>query len=226
MSESVDKLKRVLIGKLQDGKSAVYVGSAVEDTMLITDVYTCLDGKLTNVTFSNESGTSVSTMRNYYVYADDIDNDGVVELPSLITMYPIANSNTTERHDLIRWYAMNSDGGEINKMFTYHNFVAGWYLELDGQWATHLTVDQQADTYVFYLWDQAYTQTSELLTITAQRGMEREERNTEGAFVLYATESVTYWATLAQEAYDYGITQDVIIDRFHLIQRDWKTGET
>ena len=45
---------------------------------------------MTNVTFSNDSGTSIQTMRNFYVYADDIDNDGVVELPSLLTMKPVA----------------------------------------------------------------------------------------------------------------------------------------
>ena len=226
MSESADKLKRILIGKLYGGESAVYVASAVEDTMLITDVYTCQNGKLENVSFSSESGTSVRTMRNYYVYADDIDNDGVVELPSLITMRPLESGSTAERHDLIRWYAMKSDGTEVDKMFTYHNFVGGWYLELDSQWATRLTVLQQADAYVFHLWDSSFTQTQPILTIQAQRGKDRTQQMTEDAFILYSTESVTYWATLAQEAYDYGITQDILIDRFHLIQRDWKTGET
>ena len=65
MSEASDRLKRVLIGKLHDGKNAVYVASAIEDAMLITDVYTCKNGKLENVSFSSESGTSVRTMRNY-----------------------------------------------------------------------------------------------------------------------------------------------------------------
>lgn len=226
MSETADKLKRILTGKLHGGESAVYVASAVEDRMLITDVYTCQDGKLANVSFSSESGTSVRTMRNYYVYADDIDNDGVVELPALITMRTLESNSTAERHDLIRWYAMKSDGSEVDKMFTYHNFVSGWYLELDSQWASHLTVIQQADTYAFYLWDSSFTQTQLILTINAQRGKDRELQMTENAFILHSTESVTYWATLAQEAYDYGITQKIIIDRFHLIRRDWKTGET
>ena len=121
---------------------------------------------------------------------------------------------------------MKADGGEVDKMFTYHNFAGGWYLELDSNWATRLTVLQQADAYGFYLWDESFTETQPVLTITAQRGQERTQKISEEAFLLYATESVTYWATLAEKAYDYGITQDSIIDRFHLIQRDWKTGET
>jgi hypothetical protein len=86
MSESVDKLKRIITGRLHDGVPAVFVGSTVESGGIITDIYALVDGVFTNVSLSNESGTSVQTLRNYYVYAADIDDDGVVELPNLITM--------------------------------------------------------------------------------------------------------------------------------------------
>lgn len=227
MSESVDKLKRIIVGKLWGGEPAVYVASAVEDTMLITDVYAYIDGMLSNISFSNESGTSVKTLRNYYVYADDIDNDGVVELPHLITMMPMADGTSAERHDLIRWYAMKADGSEVDKMYTFHNFVGGWYLELDGDWASRLTVLQQGSHYEFYLWNERFTQTQKILTITVLSGQNRTEQEGAGnQFVIHATESMTYLATLEEGAADYGITQQIITQRFHLIQRDWKTGET
>ena len=227
MSESVDHLKRIIVGKLHDGEPAVYVASSVGDTALITDVYAHINGMLENISFSNESGTSVMTLRNYYVYADDIDNDGVVELPDLITMKPMAGGGSTGRHDLIRWYAMKADGSEMDKMYTYHNYVGGWYLELDSRWASELTVIQTGNDYEFHLWNDSFMDTKKILTISAQRGQERDDQvGSDNKFVLYATESQTFWATLAEEAYDYGITQDLIIKRFHLIQRDWKTGET
>lgn len=227
MSGSADKLKRVLTGKLHGGEPAVYVASAVEDTMLITDVYACIDGMLANVSFSNESGTSVKTLRNYYVYADDIDNDGVVELPALITMKPMGSSSGTDRHDLIRWYAMKADGSEVDKKYTYHNFVGGWFMELDSQWASRLTVLQTGSAYEFYLWDTSFLETKKILTISAQHGQRRtDQQEAENSFILYTTESMTFWATLDEEAYDYGVTRDMVISRFHLIQRDWKTGET
>lgn len=227
MSESADRLKRVLTGKLHGGEPAVYVASAVEDTMLITDVYAYIDGMLANVSFSNESGTSVKTLRNYYVYADDIDNDGVVELPSLITMKPMGSSSGTDRHDLIRWYAMKADGSEVDKKYTYHNFVGGWFMELDSQWASRLTVLQTGNAYEFYLWDTSFLDTKKILTISAEHGQGRSDQQEAGSsFILYTTESMTLWATLAEEAYEYGVTHDMVISKFHLIQRDWKTGET
>lgn len=57
MSQPVDKLKRVLVGKLDGGKTAVYTACAVEDAALVTDVFTIADGALKNVAFSNDSGT-------------------------------------------------------------------------------------------------------------------------------------------------------------------------
>ncbi len=227
MSAAVDQLKRILLGELSDGEPAVYAASAVGDTALITDVYACMDGKLSNISFSNESGTSVKTMRNYYVFADDIDSDGVVELPALITMKPLDIARTSDTHNLIRWYAMKSDGSEVDKLHTYHNFVDGWYMELDSKWAPQLTVLQQGNHYEFYLWDRQFQTTKKILTIFALSGQSREEQGTKNErFVLHETESVTYSAVLDQEAYAYGITQEVIIKRFHMIQRDWKTGET
>ena len=57
----------------------MYVASSADGKTIITDIFAIKSGEFTNISFSNESGTSVRTLRNYYVYADDIDMDGVVE---------------------------------------------------------------------------------------------------------------------------------------------------
>ena len=227
MSQPADKLKRIIIGKLDGGKAAVYIASAVGDTALITDVYTLIDGKLVNVTFSNGSGTSVQTMRNFYVYADDIDNDSVVELPYLITMKPLAGMMSADMHHLIRWYAMTPDGGEVDKMYTYHNFVGGWYMQLDSQWAPRLAVLNLGYQYEFYLWDTEYKTTEKIMTVFAFTGQNREEQGlSEHRFVLYKTDSVVYAARLEDCAAAYGLTQENVVYSFRMIQQDWKTGET
>lgn len=227
MSESVDNLKRIRTGKLHDGNPAVYVASAVGDTALITDVYALVDGVFTNVTLSNESGTSVKTMRNYYVYADDIDSDGVIELPFLITMVPVTDARSDQRHDLIRWYAMTSDGGEVDKLYTYHNFNSGWYLELDSQWAPRLAVKQEGSDYAFYLWDEAYENAEKIMTVYTLSGQNRTQQGTaDGGFILLSTESIVYAAKLEAAAEGYGIDQNTVKRSFKLIHEDWKTGET
>lgn len=227
MSQPTDRLKRIIVGKLDGGKTAVYVASAVGDTALITDVYTLLDQKLTNVTLSNESGTSVQTMRNFYVYADDIDNDGIVELPSLITMHPLPGMMSADMHHLIRWYGMTPSGDEVDKMSTYHNFVGGWYLQVSSQWAQRLVVLHQGYQTEFYIWDESFTSTQKLMTIYAFTGQNREELGlSEGRFILQKTDSVVYAALLEDEAQKFELARENVVYCFRLIQHDWKTGET
>ena len=228
MSGPADKLKRIIFGKLNDGTPAVYAASSVEDTALITDVFITQESKLVNVTFSNESGTSLKTLRSYYVYAEDLDRDGVVELPSLITMLPV-NTDTvsTERHDLIRWYGMNRDGSEVDKLYTYHNFAGGWYITLSDAWATRLSVLQQGNCYEYYIWSEVGLQCQKVFTVYVLTGPNRAEQAEESQrFVLLKTDSVIYCAEIHPDAETYNITQQDVTKNFHLIETKWNTGET
>lgn len=227
MSQPADKLKRIILGQLQDGVPAVYVASSVDDTAIITDVYAVVNGLFTNVSYSNESGTSVQTLRNFYVYADDIDNDGVVELPYLITMKPVGDMRTTDRHHLIRWFSMTTEGKEVDKLYTYHNFVGGWYIQLGGLWASRVSVVSTGNQYEFYLWDEEYATTQKIMTIYALTGQNREEQGGAGdKFVLYRTDSAVFAATIHEAAQTVELSRDSVIYSFRMIRQDWKTGET
>lgn len=227
MSESADQLKRIITGTLQGGEPAVYVASTVGESAIITDVYAVVDGTFRNVSLSNESGTSVQTLRNYYVYAVDIDQDGVVELPDLINMTPMQESRSAERQYLIRWYAMRLDGTEVDKLFTFHNFVGGWYFQLNRDWVSRVTVVQSGNTYDFHIWDSGFESTEKMLTIYAFTGPFREDQAAEeGRFVLYRGESVVYAGQLDDAAFNLGITPEDVVNGFHLIQQEWKTGVT
>ena len=224
MSQPADKIKRIVVGKLQKGGSAVYIGSTVDETTLVTDVFALREGLLTNMTFSSESGTSIKTMRNYYIYADDVDDDGVVELPSLIPMKPMGAVSSSDQQHLIRWYAMTAGGEEVDKMYTFHSFRDGWYLQLDKALAQRLTVNISGNEYRFFLWDEGYTKTRELLTVTLHSPQTRLEQ--EELIVLSRTDTAVYTATLAPGAEKYGLTRESMIYNFRLIRLDWKTGET
>ncbi len=227
MSCPADKLKRIVVGKLQDGKTAVYVASTVDDTALITDVYTQTGKQLTNVSLSSESGTSVQTLRNYYMYADDMDNDGVIELPRIITVVPLDDVPATERCDMILWYAMSSDGSTTDKLYTYYDSEGGWYLELDSFLAHRMTVRCLGNQYEFYLWNETYSLAQKLMTVYILTGQNRGEQSVaDGRFVLVKTDTVTYSAKLEPEAAKYQITQENLVRSFYLIHREWNTGET
>lgn len=225
MSESAENLKRILVGQLQDRKTAVYLASAVDHDTLVTDIYTLANGVFTNVSLSNESGTSVQTMRNYFVYADDIDSDGVMELPSLLEMRSIDMTWHDSGQSLIRWYSMNAVGEEIDKLYTYHNFIGGWYLQIDSALIHKLSVVDLGNICDFYIWDNGSP--VKVLSIHALTGQSREEQSTaDGRFALYKGESTIYAASLDEEAEHYGFTQENVLRSFYMIRENWNTGET
>lgn len=226
MSASVDKLKRVLVGKLYDGKQAVYVATAVGDTSLVTDIYTVWDRRLANVVKIDPQGMGTQTLRNYYIYADDIDNDGVTELPRFITMTPLSNVSVTEPSKLVLWYAMGSSGNTMDKLYTYYNAAGGWYLEIDSKLASRITVQAEANTFAFYLWNDSCTEAEKLFTVYTLTGQNREEQSlADGKFVLLRTDTAVYSATIEVAAAEYDITQESLIGSFSQIHQDWNSGE-
>ena len=227
LSSSADSVKRIMTSRLQSGESAVYVASSADESTVITDIFTLRDGDFSNISFSRESGTSVKTLRNYYVYADDIDSDGVLELPSLITMQPIKNSTSSEQQYLIRWYAMDQAGSQHTKRHTFHNYLGGWYLELTDGWAERVSVVDSGSTFWFYVWDEGFEKAELVFSVHVLTGNNREEAaELDNRFVLLRAEGVIYAARLESGAADYKITQEDLTPCFHLIHQAWKTGET
>lgn len=226
LSQQGISIKRITAGSLHGGETAVFVASAVKESAILTDVFAVKDGEFTNISFSREAGTSVQTLRNYYVYGDDLNEDGVMELPYLITMKAAMGEDTGEQH-LIRWYSLDIDGREINKLYTYHNYAGGWYLQLESDWAPRLSVVQEGSVYTFYLWDEGSVSARVLFTIYCFSGSSREEQAVQdGRFVLHRTETVVFAASFSDAARDLELTEDDLINGFRLIRRDWNTGET
>ena len=227
LSEPPANIRRIMSGYLQSGEPAVYVASSAEENAIVTDIFALKNGKFTNISFSSTADTSIRTLRNFYVYADDIDGDSVPELPALITMKPVSVLTNEEQKFLLRWFSVDIDGWEMDKVFTFHDFVAGWYLQLDSSWASRVTVDQVNGTYNFYAWDESYQDPTPLFTIYIFTDSSRDEESVaDGRFALHRAEGVAYAAKLSSYAAGYGITQEQLIENFHLIRQDWQTGET
>lgn len=226
LSEPTANIRRIAQGRIQDGAPAVYVSSSSDESAIVTDVFALKDGQFTNISFSGEANTSIGTLLNYYVYAEDIDDDGIVELPSLITMKAITNWGEDAQKFLLRWFSVNSDGWEIDKLFTFHNYAGGWYLQLDKEWASRVTIDQNGSVYSFYVWDESYQSATSLFTLYVFTSSTRDEDAvSEGRFALYRTEGVAYAANLESGAEEFGITEERLIECFHLIRQDWQSGE-
>ena len=227
LSYGAKDIRRIMQGNLQNGKSAVYIAGASEGNALVTDVLTLRNNRFVNLTYSEDVNTSIQTMRNFYVYSEDINEDGVVEIPTTVTMKPLSMWQNEEDRNFLRWYSLDENGWEHNKLFTFHNFMGGWYLQLNNSWASRITVEQDSGIYRFYLWDESYQVATSLFTLYVFTGGDRDEEAVkDDRFALYRSEGVAYAASLEAAAAEYDITEDYLIESFRLIRQDWQTGET
>ena len=83
------------------------------------------------------------------------------------------------------------------------------------------------NTYLFYLWNEDFTQATPVFTIYVMTGSDREtQANADNRFALYRTDETVFAARLESVAAEYGITKDSMINCFGRIHQDWRTGET
>lgn len=226
LSANTSQIRRITRGRLQDGSRAIYVSSVVGEKSVVTDVFSMQKGQFSNVSYNGQTGASVETLKNFYVYPEDIDGDGVLELPSLVSIKPVSFWAEDEQKYLLRWYAMDGKGKEVDKLYTFHDYMGGWYVELDSEWAERVTVEQEESEYTFYVWDETYESATAMFTIYLFSGSTRDADVAEnGRFLLHRGEGVSYAAKLEWYADQYGITEHQLIDSFSLIRQDWRTGD-
>lgn len=227
LSDRVECIRRMEVSKLESGEPAVYIASALDENTIVTDIFAVVDKNFCNLSFSSEYGNSVQTLRNYYVYSEDIDDDGVLELPRLIPMQPTSFDKTEEKQYLICWYAMDRSGKEYDKMYSFHNFTGGWYMRLNPDWAKRIAAEREGSTYTFYMWNEEFAEAVPVFALFSLTGKDRDSQaDIQNRFALHRGESVVYAAKLEPASAMYGITEDYLTSGFHLIHMDWKTGET
>ena len=220
-------IQRIVASKLQDHIPAVYLAGSVQEETIQTDALAWYDGVFQNISATGLSGNGISTRRDQPVYADDVDGDGVLELPKLGNAKVVENGEAARDQYIICWYSLDVKGNQRNKMHTFHNFKNGWYLQLKGDWAERVFVEVRDQVYTFSVWNEQEKASEKILSIHVFAGNDRENQAiAENRFLLYRTESVIFSAKLDASSVSYGITQDSLINSFHLIRQDWHMEQT
>lgn len=215
-----ENVRRVLTGKLQDGNNCIYISGKSGDTALITDVFAVVDDVFTNISLSAERPTITQTIGNYFVDPSDIDGDGIMELPELLDMVQVTQEGASTQK-LISWYAFDSYGNRFRKAYTYHCFVDGWFIELAPELTEVLTVSKQGKRLDFFSWDKQFGVPIRLFSINVLTGQNRDEQaRLDGNIRLHSTASALFVAELTSNGENYGITEQTLIDSFHMIQQD------
>ena len=227
-------------GYLVDRVPALFVTSSYAENGAITDVFTCRDGKLRNVTLDPATGESGETIRYYnQVAPSDINGDGILELPQPVPLTDYRITTASVNFWLIHRRQFDSQGNAVPVFTTYHNERDGWYFILPDAWGDDVALSRSdlpgggERSVTFSRWDRDSGMVPEsFLTLSKLTGTTRLSRAKAGQrfFVLPEQEplnadnfSIIYAAEF-RDGWDCGLTEEEVRERFKLITTDWYNG--
>lgn len=232
----------VRTGYLRDMEPALFVPSSFGGVNgRITDIFAWKEGGIQNITLiqdpeAPEIWRSQNTIRWYNIAGCDINGDGILELPAPYGLPDYGSTSSATNFWAIRWQQFDIDGGVWPVFTTYHNERDGWYLILPESWEGKLTLSRSDLTgggeraVTFSYWEgNADIEPVPFLTIYQLYGDNKELRaNMTGRFRLRPVgedESETiYAARLYPDAWDCGLDEEGVRERFALIYNDWNNG--
>ena len=230
LSMTIAELSGMDIGTLQDGEPALFITGVAEDTRAITDILAYKQEGIVNIVRSDSTGVTSEIFRYISLTPMDINGDGVTEVPVPAAL-PASDLSTEDTYWQVYWYSYDISGGRENVLLTYHNVAESWYLELPESWDGRIAVRQISGTdekeTVFSIREDENTYT-DFLSIYTLTGNRREYQATRsGRFILKRQVSTIYSASFSEEGqgWRHAIDQEELSQRFHLITREWATGE-
>lgn len=151
LSSDLATIERLRSSKLHGGETALYVTGYVADaesggvssTVQLTDILTLREGSLVNVTRSEQSGSSTTTRRRTYVADQDLNGDGIWEIPVVTSVYERLSGGEVTVSDtfyLISWIQYDAEGERHTQSLTYYNSSDGWYLTIPEEWGNQIAV--------------------------------------------------------------------------------------
>ena len=205
-------------GWLDADTPALYITGVDEQGMAATDILVFRQELgLVNLALAGSStGVSNAVYPYRQLLPQDIDNDGVIELPSPDTGW------TAEQTDgLVTWLRCDADGKltAVNK--TYHSLSCGWYLTIPQSWwdwsvgtaTTSITNENQFNLTI---------NDDPVLSLYTITGENRENRGRMGKRVLLRRQTATVYAGELQDAAAYyGMDEDLLRRSFNLIVGSW-----
>ena len=197
---------------------------------MATDILTVRNGELANILLSDVTGVSSEVAPFCSLYPEDINGDGVTEVPHAVSTHRGKGGGTSHRID---WYAYASDGTSTVALRTYHDWrtagicicrTAGW-----ARWCSphHRCGRDHGDLFLSGRRDRRAPGLS--CEITRLTGSSREIKAARGGrIILRRQPEAIYTAELleANDGWAYGMTEEQLREAFSLITTEWSPGDS
>ena len=209
----------VVSGRLDADHAAVFVTGVTDEAVAVTDIITYRSGVgLVNLAIEPQTGNSGVVFPYMQLRPQDIDGDGVVEVPD-----PQVNE-AGKTTGIVDWLAYNEDGEESLVMTTYHNLAGGWYFILPEEWHGRASVSS-ADSGINELQTVLSLDGREVGVIYTLTGENRENRASRGSRqVIKRQTGTTYAGEILPLGEKMGLTDEFLRQNFRIISSQWSLG--
>lgn len=143
MDSSVETAYEPVVSTLSSGKPAVYIDE-IKGIGAITEVLCFSKGSLVNNLL--DSGGSMQnslTLRSASLRSEDINNDGIIEIP-VARELPSAFNSSSEKLYYTDWCSFNGEK-LTEKMVTAVNTADGYYIIIPEKWVGAIAMEKNTD---------------------------------------------------------------------------------
>ena len=209
----------VVSGRLRGDHAAVFVTGVSDEAMASTDIITYHAGVgLVNLAVDPQTGNSGVNFPYMQLRPQDIDGDGVIDVPS-----PQMDEKGRAT-GIVEWLTYDGEGRAELVMTTYHNVAGGWYFVLPKEWQGRAAVSN-ADSGVNELQAILSLDGKEVGIIYTLTGENRENRALRGnRQVIKRQTGTTYAGEILPLGEKMGLTDELLRQNFRIISSQWTMG--
>lgn len=138
LDKTVKTVNEPIIDTLSNGKPAVYI-DIIKGVGAVTEVLFLENDKLLNPLFDKETGETVKTLRSVSFTMNDINEDGIIEIPVQLDVPSVAHSDVNEKLYLTNWCSFNGEA-LTNQLTTMINVNDGYYLTVSQKWLGKIAI--------------------------------------------------------------------------------------
>ena len=222
LSSSMTALNRgsVVTGMADRDTPAVFITGVDTTSMAATDILIYRpEAGLVNVALDKTSGVSAAVYPYRQLAPQDIDGDGVTEIPC-----PLGDSAAEQTDGLVSWMSWQSDGRFQQTAKTYHSLSSGWYFTIPASWWSW-----EVDAVTGGIQNESQMTLringDSVLTIYTITGENRDNRSRMGSRIVLRRQATTVYAGEVYEiAPYYGMDEDLLRRSFSLILGTWNNS--
>ena len=221
LDSTAKTINEPVIATLSNGKPAVYIDE-IKGVGAVTEVLFMEKGNLVNPLFQADKRETVATLRSVFFSIDDINGDGIMEIPVQENIPSVTSSEVSEKLYLTRWCSFNGET-LTTQLTAMMNVDDGYRYTVPQKWIGSIAVLKDTSNRLRELYrynPQESTVGESLIYIKAvpKKDWEKGKYGADGAVEIATSGETVFICRISQAAINEGLTIENVKANFKLFE--------